>query len=91
MAVGYFWWLFEILYLAVGQRRSLVSLGLRAGPGIRAVGTVELHQHPVVVDIGCAQHNLIDAVLQRGQLDGAGHRAEARVAAPLEFAPLCSA
>ena len=80
---------FQVLDLAVAQGGPLVAPGLWPGliaPALRI--PVELHHDPAVVDIGPAQHDVVDALLEPLELARRHHGAETQVALPFEYRPL---
>ena len=80
---------FHVLDLPVTQRGPLVTLALRSRPVAASFRVpVQLHHDPAVVDIGPAQHDVVDPPLQAVELTRLHHGTETQVALSFEDRPL---
>ncbi len=77
----------KLLDFAVIEPRALEAEAGRAGILIGAGGAVELHEELVVIDVGLAEHDGVDAILHFSQLFVV-NSAKLEVAEVLVFVPL---
>ena len=83
------WIKFQLLDLAVVQGRPFVAIGHGTGVTVVSSIAVQLHQHAIIVNRRFAQHDVVDALLQRVQCVVIHNLSKQQKAVLFEFGPLC--